>query len=249
GVAAGLGVLAYLLPRLGALGVIVALAVLLIRNGAGLGLSVLAPVLGGVWVLGAGSTSADVRRLPLGPALAVPLALLVGLGTLLGILGTTLVAAVPLLFGALMRPLGACLSAAAGALTLICYDLTVRDGFFADGGPYAELPFSGAPLDVLPITVGIGGLIDYSQGYLHYFPKLPLLVPLWAVVAGIVSLAEWSGKWMVGLAVAVVVGGVGYALLLFPEAPPGTLTSSMISLGLAAIIYGVLRYLVSRVRG
>src|SRR5918993_1559121 len=203
GVAAGLGVLAYLLPRLGALGVIVALAVLLIRNGAGLGLSVLAPVLGGVWVLGAGSTSADVRRLPLGPALAVPLALLVGLGTLLGILGTTLVAAVPLLFGALMRPLGACLSAAAGALTLICYDLTVRDGFFADGGPYAELPFSGAPLDVLPITVGIGGLIDYSQGYLHYFPKLPLLVPLWAAMAGVISLAEWAGKWIIGLADAV----------------------------------------------
>jgi eukaryotic-like serine/threonine-protein kinase len=246
GVAAGLGVLAYLLPRLGALGVIVALAVLLIRNSAGLGFSALVPVLGGVWVLGAGSASADVRKLPLGPALAVPLALLVGLGTLFG---TTLVAALPLLFGALMRPLGACLSAAAGALTLICYDLTVRNGFFADGGPYAELPFSGAPLDVLPITVGIGGLIDYSQGYLHYFPKLPLLVPLWALVAGIVSLAEWTGKWMVGLAVAVVVGGVGYALLLFPEAPPGTLTSSMISLGLAAIIYGVFRYLVSRVRG
>ena len=246
GVAAGLGVLAYLLPRLGALGVIVALAVLLIRNSAGLGFSALVPVLGGVWVLGAGSASAEVRKLPLGPALAVPLALLVGLGTLFG---TTLVAALPLLFGALMRPLGACLSAAAGALTLICYDLTVRNGFFADGGPYAELPFSGAPLDVLPITVGIGGLIDYSQGYLHYFPKLPLLVPLWALVAGIVSLAEWTGKWMVGLAVAVVVGGVGYALLLFPEAPPGTLTSSMISLGLAAIIYGVFRYLVSRVRG
>src|ERR687896_371740 len=51
GVAAGLGVLAYLLPRLGALGVIVALAVLLIRNGAGLGFSALVPVLGGVWVL------------------------------------------------------------------------------------------------------------------------------------------------------------------------------------------------------
>ena len=246
GVAAGLGVLAYLLPRLGALGVIVALAVLLIRNSAGLGFSALVPVLGGVWVLGVGSASADVRKLPLGPALAVPLALLVGLGTLFG---TTLVAALPLLIGALMRPLGACLSAAAGALTLICYELTVRNGFFADGGPYAELPFSGAPLDVLPITVGIGGLIDYSQGYLHYFPKLPLLVPLWALVAGIVSLAEWTGKWMVGLAVAVVVGGVGYALLLFPEAPPGTLTSSMISLGLAAIIYGVFRYLVSRVRG
>ncbi|HWI46207.1 MAG TPA: serine/threonine-protein kinase, partial [Rubrobacter sp.] len=76
GIAAGLGVLAYLLPRLGALGVIVALAVLLIRNGAGLGFSALLPVLGGVWVLGAGSANGDVRRLPLGPALAMPLALL-----------------------------------------------------------------------------------------------------------------------------------------------------------------------------
>jgi hypothetical protein len=245
GVAAGLGVLAYLLPRLGALGVIVALSVLLIRNGAGLGFSALVPVLGGVWVLGAGTAIPDVRRLPLGPALAVPLALLVGLGTLLG---TTLVAALPLLFGALMRPLGACLSAAAGAFTLICYDLTVRNGFFADG-PYAELPFSGAELDVLPITLGVGGLIDYSQGYLHYFNKLPLLILLWAAMAGVISLAEWAGKWVVGLAVAVVGGALGYALLLFPKAPPGTLASDMISLGLAAIIYAVLRYLASRVRG
>jgi eukaryotic-like serine/threonine-protein kinase len=245
GIAAGLGVLAYLLPRLGALGVIVALAVLLVRNGAGLGFSALVPVLGGVWVLGAGTADPDVRRLPLGPALAVPLALLVGLGTLFG---TTLMAGLPLLFGALMRPLGACLSAAAGALTLICYDLTVRNGFFADG-PYAVLPFSGAKLDVLPITLGVGGLIDYSQGYLHYFPKLPLLVLLWAAMAGVISLAEWAGKWIIGLSVAVVGGALGYALLLFPNAPPGTLALDMISLGLAAIIYGVLRYLASRVRG
>src|SRR5829696_103223 len=47
GVAAGLGVLAYLLPRLGALGVIVALAVLLIRSQASLAFSALVPVLGG----------------------------------------------------------------------------------------------------------------------------------------------------------------------------------------------------------
>jgi tRNA A-37 threonylcarbamoyl transferase component Bud32 len=245
GIAAGLGVLAYLLPRLGALGVIVALAVLLIRSGAGLGFAALAPLLGGVWVMGAGSANVDVRRLPLGPALAVPLALLLGLGTLLG---TTLVAGLPLLFGALMRPLGACLTAAAGAFTLICYDLTVRNGFFADG-PYAELPYSGEKLDVLPITLGVGGLIDYSQGYLHYFNKLPLLILLWAAMAGVISLAEWAGKWVVGLAVVIVGGALGYALLLFPKAPPGTLASDMISLGLAAIIYAVLRYLASRVRG
>src|SRR4029453_7571770 len=102
GVAAGLGVLAYLLPRLGALGVIVALSVLLIRNGTGLGFSALVPVLGGVWVLGAGTANPDVRRLPLGPALAVPLALLGGLGT---ILGTTLLAPPPLPFRPLTRPL------------------------------------------------------------------------------------------------------------------------------------------------
>ena len=245
GVAAGLGVLAYLLPRLGALGVIVALAVLLIRNNAGLGFSALVPILGGAWVMGAGSANADVRRLPLGPALAVPLALLFGLGTLLG---TTLVAGVPLLFGALMRPLGASLSAAAGAFTLICYDLTQRDGFFADG-PYAELPYSGARLDVLPIASGLDSLLVYSQGYLQYFPKLPLLIVLWAAMAGVVSLAEWAGRPFVGLAVAVVGGAVGYALLVSPKAAPGTLVSDMISLGLAAIIYGAFRYLAMRVRG
>jgi eukaryotic-like serine/threonine-protein kinase len=245
GVAAGLGVLAYLLPRLGALGVIVALAVMLVTNGAGLGLSAVVPVLGGVWVMGAGSANADVKKLPLGPALAVPLALLFGLGT---VVGSALVAAVPLLFGALMRPLGACLSAAAGALTLICYDLTVRDGSFVDGSPYAQLPYSGARLDVLPITSGVGLVLDYAQGYLQYFPKLPLLVLLWAAMAGAVALGEWSGKWVVGLAVAVAGGALGYAMLVSQKASPGTLASDMISLGLAAIIYGVLRYLAMRVR-
>jgi eukaryotic-like serine/threonine-protein kinase len=244
GVAAGLGVLAYLLPRLGALGVIVALAVLLIRSEASLAVSALVPVLGGIWVMGAGSANADVRKLPLGPAIAVPLAIL-GLGT---VIGSALVAAVPLLLGALMRPLGACLSAAAGALTLICYELTVSNGSFLNGRPYAELPYSGARLDVLPISFGVDRLLTYAQGYLQYFPKLPLLVVLWAAIAGIVALGEWTGKWVVGLVVAVVGGGLGYALLVSQKAPPGTLVSDMISLGLAAIIYGVLRYLAMRVR-
>jgi hypothetical protein len=246
GVAAGLGVLAYLLPRLGALGVIVALAVMLLTNGAGLGLSAVVPVVGGVWVMGAGSANADVKKLPLGPALAVPLALLFGLGT---VVGSALVAAVPLLFGALMRPLGACLSAAAGALTLICYDLTVRNGYFVDSSPYAQLPYSGARLDVLPTALGIGGLLDYAQGYLQYFPQLPLLILLWAAMAGAVALGEWGGKPFLGLAVAVAGGALGYAMLVSQKAPPGTLASDMISLGLAAIIYGVLRYLAMRVRG
>ena len=244
GVAAGLGVLAYLLPRLGALGVIVALAVLLIRSEASLAFSALLPVLGGIWVMGAGSANADVRKLPLGPAIAVPLAIL-GLGT---VIGSALVAAVPLLLGALMRPLGACLSAAAGALTLICYDLTVRNGFFLNSRPYAELPYSGAKLDVLPISFGVDRLLTYAQGYLQYFPKLPLLILLWAALAGIVSLAEWMGSALRGSCGRGSGGRLGYALLVSSKAPPGTLASDMISLGLAAIIYGVLRYLAMRVR-
>ena len=47
GVAAGFGVAGYLLPRLAALGVIVALAVALLRNGVGLGFAVLVPAIGG----------------------------------------------------------------------------------------------------------------------------------------------------------------------------------------------------------
>ena len=246
GMAAGLGVLAYLLPRIGALGVVVALAVALVRSDAGLGFLTLAPLLGGVWVAGAGSVSEDVRKLPLGPALAAPLALVVGVGTTLG---ATLGVGLPLLFGALMRPLGACLSAAACAFTLICYDLTLRDGVFADGGPYAELPYSGAQLDALPTSLGVVGLLEYAQGYLEFFPKLPLLVVLWAAMAGVLSLAEWAGRPFVGLAGAAGGGMVGYALVVSPRAPAGTLSQAMTSVFLAAIIYGVLRYLVSRVRG
>jgi hypothetical protein len=68
-------------------------------------------------------------------------------------------------------------------------------------------------------------------------------------MAAVISLAEWAGRPMVGLAVAVAGGALGYALAVSPKAPPGTLASDMISLCLAAIIYGVLRYLVTRVRG
>ncbi|HZC19959.1 MAG TPA: serine/threonine-protein kinase, partial [Rubrobacteraceae bacterium] len=61
GVAAGFGVLGYLLPRLGALGVIVALAVALVRSQqAGLGLATLLPVVGGLWVA-VGSASRGVE--------------------------------------------------------------------------------------------------------------------------------------------------------------------------------------------
>ncbi|HET7270464.1 MAG TPA: serine/threonine-protein kinase [Rubrobacter sp.] len=241
GIAAGLGVLAYLLPRLGALGVIVALAVLLIRNGAGFGFTALAPVLGGVWVMGVGSANGDVRKLPLGPALAVPL-------TLVAILGTSIGAGLPLLFGALMRPLGACLSAAVSALTVLCYELTVSDGVFVNGAPYAELPFTGAHLYAIPKSFGIEDLFQRGQLIVQEYPQFLLLILLWAAMAGVVSLAEWVGKPFMGLAAAVGAGILGYALLVSPRAD-GAFSQDMISLVLAAIIYGVLRYLVSRVRG
>ena len=230
GIAAGFGVAGYLLPRLAALGVIVALAVALLRNGVGLGFAVLAPALGGVWVMGVGSANADVGRLPLGPVLSVPLAL-AGLG-----------AGMPLLFGALMRPLGACLSAAAGALTLICYDLTRGDALV----PYAGVQFDKIPasLSISELVAWCGRILQYVQ---QYHPTFVLMFVLWVAMALAVSLGEWTGRWLVGLALAVGGGVLGYALVISER--PEALSEAMISLSLAAIMYAVLRYLVARVRG
>jgi hypothetical protein len=236
GVAAGFGVAGYLLPRAAAFGIIVALAVTLLRNGVGLGFALLAPALGGFWIAGAGYASKDVARLPLGPVLAVPLTFLVGLG-----------AGLPLLFGALMRPVGACLSAAAGAVTLICYDLTLGDGTFADGLPYSALPYSGARLYTVPTTLGIEELIQRGELILLDYPKLLLMVVLWAAMALVVSIAEWAEWWIVGLVLAVGGGILGYALVVSER--PEALSDAVISLGLAAIIYAALRYLAARVRG
>jgi eukaryotic-like serine/threonine-protein kinase len=235
GIAAGLGVAGYLLPRLAALGVIVALAVALLRNGVGLGPAVLVPAIGGVWAVGIGSANGDVGRSPLGPLLAVPLAFM-GLG-----------AGLPLLFGALMRPLAAALSAAAGALALIGYDLTVGDGAFSNGLPFSALPYSGARLYTVPTTLGIEELLQRGQLILQDYPQLLLLVVLWAAMALVVSLGEWTGRPFAGLAPAVVGGALAYALVISERSQ--ALTDAVISLGLAAIIYAVLRYLVTRARG
>jgi eukaryotic-like serine/threonine-protein kinase len=230
GVAAGFGVAGYLLPRLASLGIIVALAVTLLRNGVGLGFAVLAPALGAVWVAGVGYASRDVGRLPLGPVLSVPLTL-VGLG-----------AGLPLLFGALMRPVGACLSAAAGALTLICYDLTLGD---------ALIPYTGVQFDKIPASLGITELLVWIQAILWYVwqdhPTFPFLLVLWAAMALTVSLAEWAGRPILGLILVVGGGVLGYALVVSER--PEALSDAMTSLGLTTIIYAVLRYLVSRARG
>ncbi len=225
-----MGVAGYLLPRLAAIGIIVALAVTLLRNGVGLGFAVLAPALGGIWVAGAGSINGGVSRLPLGPVLAVPLAL-VGLG-----------AGLPLLFGALMRPLGAALSAAMGAFVLVGYDLALDDALV----PYTGVQFDRIPpsLDISELVAWIGRILQYIQ-LAH--PTFLLLFVLWAAMALVVSLGEWAGRWVLGLVLAVGGGLLGYALVVAER--PVALREAMTSLSLAAIIYAVLRYLVSRARG
>lgn len=225
GIAAGFGVAGFLLPRLAALGLVVAMAVVLVQNGVGLGFSLLVPALGGLWIAGTG-TSWSASRLPLGPVLAVPLAM-IGLG-----------AGLPLLLGALMRPVGACISSALGAVTLICYDLTLGDGV---------IPFLGVRFLKLDPALNPLQLVQKGQDVLQAYPSLPVLAVLWAAMAGAVSIAEWMGRPLVGLPVTVVGGTLGYAVVV--STTPASLSEAMTSLGLAAIIYGALRFLGSRLRG
>ncbi len=219
GVAAGFVVLGYLLPRLGALGVIVALTVALVRSQqASFGFAALLPVVGVLWVA-AGSVEPGLRRLPLGPLLAIPLG-----------------AGLPLFLGALMRPLGAALSAAAGAFSLVFYEL-----FFGDG----MVPYLGISLDTLPTTLGPEALLQQGEALLsRIYPALFVLAVLWAAMAGVVSAAEWFGAWVVGLVLAVGGGVLGYALEV--SLTEGAFSEAVTSLGLAAIIYGVVKYLGSR---
>src|SRR5215217_6407591 len=227
GVAAGFGVLGYLLPRLGALGVIAALAVALVRSQqAGLGLAALLPIVGGLWIA-AGSLSQGVSRLPLGPLLAIPFAAY-GLG-----------AGLPIFLGALMRPLGAALSAGVGALSLVAYEL-----FFGDG----VIPYLGLFLGNLPRTLGPAELLGQGEALLvRVYPSLAVLAALWAAMAGVVSVAEWFGGWALGLVLAVGGGAFGYVLAV--SATPNALVEAMTSLGVAAIIYGFAKYLTSRLGG
>ena len=226
GVAAGFGVLGYLLPRLGALGVIVALAVALARNGQiSFGLAAMLPAVGGLWVA-AGSVSGGMSRLPLGPLLSIPLT------------GVGLGAGLPLLLGALMRPLGAVPSAAMGAASLVVYDLAWEDG---------ALPYLGLSLGNLPLGFGPAEFLRQGEVLVGAYPSLWILVGLWAVMAGVISAAEWVGQWALGLVVAVGGGVLGYALVV--SETPAALSEAMTSLGLAAIMYGVIRFLSSRAGG
>jgi hypothetical protein len=228
GVAAGFGVLGYLLPRLGALGVIVTLAVALVRSQqAGLGFATLLPAVGGLWIA-AGSLSQSVSRLPLGPLLAIPLAAY-GLG-----------AGLPIFLGALMPPLGAALSAAVGALSLVAYEL-----FFGDG----VIPYLGFFLGNLPRTLGPAELLGQGEALLteEAYTALAVLATLWATMAGVISVAERLGVWALGAILTVLGGIIGYALAV--SVTPDALTQAMTSLSVAAIMYMIVKYLTSRLGG
>jgi hypothetical protein len=223
GIAAGLGVAGYLLPRLAALGVVVALGVALLRGGVGLASLVLA--VGGLWVLAGGALD-GVGKLPLGAVLAIPLsALTLGAGT-------------PLFVGGLMRPLAAALTAALGAVVLMGYELTAGDGKLS---LFGGVGFQDVPTDIGPVE-----LYHQASRILQFGPELGVLPVLWAAMAGVLSLAEWAGRPFVGLGLVVIGGAVGYA---FISEGSESLSADLTSLGLAAIIYAVLRYLGSRARG
>lgn len=222
-VAAGFGLAGYFLPRLGALGVIVALAVALARSGVGFGFAALVPALGVVWIVfGQGS----MRRLPLGPVLVIPLAV-IGLG-----------AGLPLLLGGLMRPLGASLSAAAGAVTLAGYELTRGAG---------ELEYLGLRLGQLPPGLGAVELAGRTEFLVLQYPGIWLQAAVWAIMAALVSAGERFGQWLVGVILAITAGAIGYAT--FVSGSSEALTRAMASMGFAAIIYSAVRYLGSKSRG
>ena len=226
GVAAGFGVLSYLLPRLGSLGVIVALAVTQVMSQqAGLGFAAFLPAVGGLWVA-VGSASQDMSRLPLGPLLAIPFA------------AADLGAGLPLFFGALMGPLGAALSAAAGAYALVFYDLS----YFGDG----VIPYLGLSLgNLLPRSLGPVQLLQQGELLVRTYHAFSMLAVLWAAMGLLVAAAERFGRWVLGLGLAVVVGVLGYVLAV--SATSEARLEAMTSLGLAAIMYGAVRYLISRV--
>jgi hypothetical protein len=227
GAAAGFGVLGYLLPRLGALGVIVALAVALVKSQqAGLGFAALLPAVGTLWVA-TGYASRGVRLLPLGPLLSVPLTAY-GLG-----------AGLPLFLGALMRPLGAALSAAASVVLLVVYDL-----FFGDG----TVPYLGLVLGNFSRFADPVNLLGQVGTLVRTHHEIYLLAALWAAMAGVISATEWLKVWAVGLVVAVGAGTFGY-YLLGVAAGQEPLSQAVTSLGLAAIIYGFVKYIWSRFGG
>jgi hypothetical protein len=102
-------------------------------------------------------------------------------------------------------------------------------------------------MESLPKGLGPLDLLEMGVDVFRTYPALLILAALWAAMAGAISLAEWFGVWVVGLILAVVAGILGYALEV--SVTQEALSQAMTSLGLAAIIYGVVKYLASRLGG
>nr|MBA3474583.1 hypothetical protein [Rubrobacter sp.] len=128
--------------------------------------------------------------------------------------------------------------AAAGAFSLVVYDLSFGDGL---------IPYFGLSVGVFPKGLGPLDLLEMGGEVFRAYPALLVLAVLWAAMAGAISLAEWFGAWAVGLVLAVGGGILGYALEV--SVTQEALSQAMTSLGLAAIIYGVVKYLASRLGG
>jgi hypothetical protein len=118
------------------------------------------------------------------------------------------------------------------AVSLVVYELTWGDGV---------IPYLGLTLGNLPRALGPGELLVRGEALVQAYPSLATLAVLWAVMAGVISAAQWFGLWALGLALAVVGGVLGYALAV--SVGQGALFEAMTSLGLGAIIYGVVKYL------
>jgi eukaryotic-like serine/threonine-protein kinase len=110
------------------------------------------------------------------------------------------------------------------------------------------IPYLGLYLGNLDPGLGPGELLGRGGELLSpVYPTLYALAALWAAMALLVAVAEWAGVWVLGLALAVGGGALGYALEV--SATQEALAQAMTSLGLAAIIYGVVKYLGSRLGG
>ncbi|MGI8649920.1 MAG: serine/threonine-protein kinase [Rubrobacter sp.] len=226
GIAVGFGVAGYLMPRLAALAVIIALAVALLRSGGfGTGLAILVPVVGAVWVAGSRLSPRGAGRSPLGPILAAPLALI------------NLSAGLPLFFGRIMRPFAAGVSAAGAGFVLIFSNIAFGDGM---------LPYYGQAFRNIQTGYGVNELLAHLERIVTLYPWVMLLPLLWGAMATVVSLGEWVGKPLLGAVAAVGGGLLGYAL--FVSATSQAFTEAVTSLALASILYAALRYIVSRAR-
>jgi hypothetical protein len=119
------------------------------------------------------------------------------------------------------------------------YDLSFGDGV---------IPYLGLYLGNLDPGLGPRELLGRGGELLSLaYPTLYALAALWAAMALLVAVAELAGVWVLGLVLAVGGGVLGYALEV--SATQEALSQALTSLGLAAIIYGVVKYLGSRPGG